>query len=267
MAVYPNGSRLAYGFMPMYRLSAAQPGLTNVPGQDGLGARLGSRLGLFVATAGELDGYHLQALMPRVAGGMAGAASGSLDGLASLLQGAPLQGDAAVALYGEGSLFLTVSLAGDGSVALSTSAGLRLTLAMAGDGTVTLTGSLGLSLVVPFEGSAQASLSGSADLKGLLELETGVESNVLTAEQVAQAVWAALAASNDLPGSMGELLATAGSGGLTPTQVTMLTELWRMRGLDPAAPVTVTTTSETAGDVELAITGDGVTTSTLTRQP
>lgn len=267
MAVYPNGTRLAYGFMPTHRLSSGQPGLTDVPNRENLAARLGARIGLFLATAGQPDGYDRVPFMPRVAGSMAGAAATTLDGSASLLRGAPLQGAADVLLDSAAAMSVTVGLSGDGAISVSSSAGLSLTIAMAGDGTVTLTGALGLSLVVPFEGTAAVALSGSADLKGLLALETGAESNVLTAEQVAQAVWAALAASNDLPGSMGELLATAGSGGLTPTQVTMLTELWRMRGLDPATPVTVTTASETAGDIELAISGDGVTTSTLTRQP
>lgn len=44
-------------------------------------------------------------------------------------------------------------------------------------------------------------------------------------------------------------------------------ELWQMRGLDQANPVTVTETQEVSGDIDLAITGDGTTTSTLARQP
>lgn len=44
-------------------------------------------------------------------------------------------------------------------------------------------------------------------------------------------------------------------------------ELWQMRGLDTANPVTVTETEETSGAIELDITGDGETTSTLTRRP
>ena len=39
-------------------------------------------------------------------------------------------------------------------------------------------------------------LSGSADLRGRLLLESGVDDTVLTAEAVAQAVWAAVAAVN-----------------------------------------------------------------------
>lgn len=42
-------------------------------------------------------------------------------------------------------------------------------------------------------------------------------------------------------------------------------ELWRMRGLDSANPVTVTPAGETAGDVSIAFSGDGTTTLTQTR--
>lgn len=53
---------------------------------------------------------------------------------------------------------------------------------------------------------------------------------------------------------------------LTTEQAAKLDELWRMRGLDAANPVTVTQTDEVAGDISLDITGDGENTSTLTRQ-
>jgi hypothetical protein len=44
-----------------------------------------------------------------------------------------------------------------------------------------------------------------------------------------------------------------------------LQELHRLQGLDPAAPMTVTQTSRTAGNIDLEITGDGETTTTVTR--
>jgi len=144
---------------------------------------------------------------------------------------------------------------------------LQLAELLEGLSTTNLTGSGALAMLVPLDGAGSVVFVGASDLRMKLELSTGVESTVLTAAQIADAVWAALAAANDLPGTMGELLSTAGSGGLSPTQVTMLTELWKMRGLDPATPVTVTTDQETAGTIVLDITGDGETTSTLTRQP
>lgn len=43
-------------------------------------------------------------------------------------------------------------------------------------------------------------------------------------------------------------------------------ELWKLQGLDISNPMTVTPTQRVAGDVDLAITGDGLTTTTVTRQ-
>jgi hypothetical protein len=272
MAVYPNSARTAAGFMNVGRkYGPVLGGLAGAYEYSG-SAKLGSRVGLFNPTSGQLDGYDRQPLLPRAAGAMAsynGQTSITLDAAGSLLNGGPVEGFASLDLSGTGNMSLIVFLEGDAAADFSAAmAGLNLTLSLSGTGTLTLTGSGGLTVVVPLEASAAAfTLSGSADLRGRLLLESGVDDTVLTAEAVAQAVWAAVAAVNDLPGTMGELLNASGAGGLSPSQATMLLELWRMRGLDPAAPVTVTVTSETAGTIELTITGDSTTTSTLTRQP
>ena len=47
----------------------------------------------------------------------------------------------------------------------------------------------------------------------------------------------------------------------------VITSLGMLRGLDPNNPWTVTPTGETAGDISLDITGDGISSSTLTRNP
>ncbi len=265
MAVYPNSSRLADGFLRTSRL-LGRPQYNGA--QDKVGAKRGMLTGLLSPAASFPDGYGAQVpLLPLKAGGMAGQASSVLTGAGSLISGLPMAGEGSLALTGAGDLSVIISMAGDGTFSITGDGGLALTLALSGDGTFSITGDGSLSLVVPVEGAGSIALSGTGDLKGRLRLEAGTESTVLTAAQIADAVWAALAAANDLPGTMGELLSTAGSGGLSPTQVTMLTELWKMRGLDPATPVTVTTDQETAGTIVLDITGDGETTSTLTRQP
>jgi hypothetical protein len=46
---------------------------------------------------------------------------------------------------------------------------------------------------------------------------------------------------------------------------TKVTEFHKIQGLDASAPMTVTPSSRVAGDITLAITGDGETTSTVTR--
>lgn len=57
-----------------------------------------------------------------------------------------------------------------------------------------------------------------------------------------------------------------GSSALTPEQELHLIELWRLAGLDITNPMTVTQNSRVAGDIDLAISGDGENTSTVTRQ-
>ena len=47
---------------------------------------------------------------------------------------------------------------------------------------------------------------------------------------------------------------------------TRLEEIWKILGLDLTAPMTVTESERTAGSITQVITGDGTTTSTVTRQ-
>ena len=64
-------------------------------------------------------------------------------------------------------------------------------------------------------------------------------------------------------------LQTVATGGLTAGQTTQLTELYIRMGLDVTDAITDTTAGidSASGDINIDRTGDGVTTSTLTRQP
>lgn len=69
-------------------------------------------------------------------------------------------------------------------------------------------------------------------------------------------------------------LISVGTSGLTAAESAALTaialrtlELWKMDGLDTDNPMTATQTERSADDITIDITGDGVTTSTQTRQP
>ena len=67
--------------------------------------------------------------------------------------------------------------------------------------------------------------------------------------------------------SAGLQVVTSGSG-LSAAEQDKLDELWRIAGLDIANPMTVTPSARNAGTgVSQAITGDGTTTSTVTRNP
>jgi len=68
------------------------------------------------------------------------------------------------------------------------------------------------------------------------------------------------------------VLVETGTSGLTPEEGAALAalearvdELWRMRGLDAAAPVTVTPAGENAGSIALVFGGDGEAVTTVTR--
>jgi hypothetical protein len=65
-----------------------------------------------------------------------------------------------------------------------------------------------------------------------------------------------------------EIRTVSGSGassGLTTEQAAKLDELWKLAGLDPASPMTVTPTGRLAGGINQAITGDGESTTTVQR--
>jgi hypothetical protein len=84
----------------------------------------------------------------------------------------------------------------------------------------------------------------------------------LTPAGIARAVWEALAAASDVPGTMGEKLNAAGSAANPWTDpdgiavLERLTEIWRLHGLKPGEPMTVTPTTRVAGDLEQTIEGD-----------
>lgn len=60
----------------------------------------------------------------------------------------------------------------------------------------------------------------------------------------------------------------ASGSGLSAAQALQLIELWRLQGLDIANPMTVTPTTRDAGaGLGQAISGDGITTTTVTRDP
>ena len=62
------------------------------------------------------------------------------------------------------------------------------------------------------------------------------------------------------------VIPTNAGSALTPSDASKLDELWQMRGLDTDRPVTITPTLEQSTGIDIAVTGDGVNTSTLTRQ-
>ena len=185
-----------------------------------------------------------------------------------------------------GVLSAVASLSGSGEITAANLAGVLLaTATLTGVGTLTppqldgiwamsadLSGSTSLLAGITAIGHAVANLTG----EGALTLTSGAVPGYMEAEitpftelspqNLAAAVWNSLVATFQEAGSMGEAMATAGSGGLSPTQVTMLTELYRLAGLDATRPLIVTATTRDAGvEIEQSIVEAPAGTVTVTR--
>lgn len=141
------------------------------------------------------------------------------------------------------------------------------TLAMAANlaGSGAITASMGALASVVASITAGGSVAGTMFGTGTMECNiTGFTE--LSPQSLAAAVWNSLVASFQEAGSMGEALSTAGSGGLSPTQQTMLTELYRLAGLDATRPLVVTATTREAGaEIEQTIAEAPAGTVTVTR--
>lgn len=221
------------------------------------------------------------------------AASAALDGSGAVLQAlGSLLVSAVASLSGSGqitsaALSLVVqavaSLSGVGSVTANANATGAASSSLAGAGNVAAA-SLG-ALV-----SAIATLSGAGSMTAAVRADASVSASItpfteLSPQTLSAAVWAAVAADNAVPGTMGEALNAAG-GGSTPSQVAAavwdalratsndpgsmgqaLIELFELMGLDPAKPLIVTPTTRDAGAALSQSIATVGTTTTVTRDP
>ncbi len=216
--LYPNGQRiLTSTHRPISGALAACAALQ-------YGGIKGARLNRYVSgvqakTAAAPDGYSTPTLPIKPGGMSALVRVVQASGTAALLQGAPLQGSASVAnMSADAGLSLVVGLSGTASVLTVSGDGavLSLTVGLDGSASWALSGSGALSMIVPFEGAASvAGLSGTADLRGILSMAgEWTPYTELSPENLARAVWDAVAAQYNDAGSMGNKLNTAASGGV-----------------------------------------------------
>lgn len=162
---------------------------------------------------------------------------------------------------------LIASLTGTATITVNGQAAIVATLSSAGLATITVNAAVALAAEASMVANALITVDGSSGSMGLgFFTATTVDSGVLTPASIAAAVWEALAAEYDATGTMGGLLNTSGSGGLSPQQAAWLEELALLHGLVPASPLEVTATSRTAGAVvQTVVEGGG--TVTVTRVP
>lgn len=232
-----------------------------------------NRFGTFSHLAAQPRGYLAPVAwtLPDVAGDMASVnaitGAGSISG-ATIAGGVNLTSD----LTGTGSISaelgliveLVAALAGIGTASGTLTGTIEAAASLAGSSSVTaLLGALA-GMVADLTGSGTVAATATATGALSADITSGGE---LTPGNLAAAVWNAVAAEFDRSGSMGELMNAAGSGGMSPTLVTYLTELYRLAGLDPTRPLIVQTTERSAGsEIEQSIEESGGTV-TVTRIP
>lgn len=162
---------------------------------------------------------------------------------------------------------MSIDLTGAGDLAATAALVISMLCAMSGSGSLTATieGRLNMSADFAGSGDLAADLSGIASMAidllgagdleatiaayGNMEIDIVVTGTGLTTANVGQAVWAALAASNNDPGTMGEKLNDAGSASNPWTEVLE-------SGLT-AAEILRIILSGVAGDCEVTDNGNG----------
>lgn len=256
----------------------------------------GGRAYTLAVKAGGLAGFAGVSITPTATGGLGLPGSGSADITFTV---ADATGQLISSGSGAASLTFTVadallvaSLGGAGSAALTLSTNTPLLGAIASmtaDGSFSITASnsqvLPLDTTSPLRtGTASFAITGTLQPYAVGSMQgSTVDTSILTVDAITASIWQAVSSQYTEPGSMGAKLNTASSGGvdlsalaqavwahatrsLTGPQASQLGELWAIQGLDKSAPMTVTKTSRQSGDISLDITGDGINSSTVSRQ-
>jgi hypothetical protein len=149
-------------------------------------------------------------LPPIVSGGMSSSnelTDIEFSALANILAGGPVEGSTTATFSGTGALAINVTLNANGTITFSQTGGMALTVGMAADGSLTFSGTGALAMIVPAAGSASFAVSSVADLRSRLSLSGDITPfTELSPQNLATAVWAAVAADNRDPNSMGEFV-------------------------------------------------------------
>lgn len=198
-------------------------------------------------------------------------------------QGLAAQGSTNIVFEGAGNGQAVASAVGSASIVFQSSALGVAPINAAGNANILFTGSATLNAPASMASNTAISFTATAQTFANGFIIAAPISQELTPDQIATAVWSAVAAGNNAIGTMGEKLNDAGSAGnpwaalisenTTPetfgqvlqTMQTLVDELHKLQGLSVGNPMTVTPTSRAVGDISLTITGDGVTTTTVTR--
>jgi len=289
-----NGYSASFGSLRFFGAGTINGAYPNVAQSNGY--LTGQQRNIFAGEADiDLKSSIPAGARPPVAFQMAQKTGGLASRSAATISSLPT-GNAVLGLPGLGSATITLNVSdatgglivsGSGSATVSiTAAGTILSIA-SGSGFATVTITAPDALI-----GAEAGISGSTTvmvtpsaLISAVGYMSGLSTNEteFSAAALANAVWQATASSYNDAGTMGEKLNDAGSAGnpwaafltanndpltfgkLLQDMQTLIDELHKIQGLSSGNPMTVTPTSRTVSGVTLNITGDGLTTSTVTR--
>jgi hypothetical protein len=232
LAIWPAGSQTARGFNP-YKFTGSPALFSGHPV---------NKRGVFTVmpkTMAAPDGYSAGGayVMPYTAGGMSSwQGSITLQGAGNVLAGGPMIGEGQVTFTGDGNVSLVISMSGDGGITLTGSGGVSLTIGLSGGGSWVVSGSGGLSMIIPIDGAGSFGITGAGDVKGDLAMEGSWSPfTELSPQSLATAVWSALAAQNNEPGTMGDLLNAAGGGGISGAVIEQIVDaVWERVGSNGA---------------------------------
>lgn len=200
---------------------------------------------------------------------LAGTSALSADIAGAIQASATLAGTGAISADIAGAVLAVATLAGSCNVSADIIGAWFMGSTLTGSGNVNVAALTGIAeavaTIVGVGSVSTADLRGVGSISATLTVSTQEE---LSPANLAAAVWNALVVNYQTAGTMGAAMATAGAGGLSPTQATMLLELYQLAGLDPTKPLVVTETSrkvpEDGSDIEQTIDEDAGTV-TVTR--
>lgn len=160
-------------------------------------------------------------MLPQTGGGMSIRTTGDGSLAAGLIPSYPMSID----LTGSGDLeaaaglvvSMLLAMTGAGSMTASIEGRLNATIDMVGSGDLTANMTALAEMVISLLGSGD--LDATVAAFGDMAIDIVVTGTGLSTANVGQAVWAAIAASNNLPGTMGEKLNDAGSASNPWTEV------------------------------------------------
>lgn len=256
MALLGNGSLLLKS--PGRLLGGGGAAGDRMASGDAFGSALVARFaGGVPATASIPSGYAMGGWAPpRTAGAIK--AVGTLDATTAVTAAIAGGRNGSVAVTSSMDMFAIGQLVAGLAAVIALGCELSATVAGAAAGAVTASSSTEMtaeaSAVAHLAAAAASSVAMSAAPTGVGHMAATISSYTeLSVEGLRDAIWNSVAASYSNPGTMGELLNAAGSGGMASEFQTILRELYRLAGLDPTKPLVVTPTTRTAGDIEQTI--------------